>query len=125
MGGMEAEACRPSAMTLPPLGGLAPMEVIPATQPAQMNTKGNVYKEILASIGLDSPTTSQETRNKFGDTVVSQDQDRQMVNTPICNSANSLIALDKQVLTPGQGKIWELRKMSPLGRQQEIGRGSQ
>ena len=58
---MDFEEGKPSGMILPPLVGFAPTEVIPETQLTQINNKGKVYMEILASIGLDSPTTSQET----------------------------------------------------------------
>lgn len=109
----------PSGMTLPPLGGYAPTEVIPKTQLVQMNSKGNMYKAILASIGLDSPTTSQENRNNYGDGEQNQGKEIHMGNTPVSNSVSSLIALGQLVLTPGQGKIWEGRNKSPLRRQWE------
>lgn len=45
----------------------------------------------------------------------SHEQGMQGVSTPIRNSASSLIAMGKQVLTPRQGRIWETRNKSPLG----------
>ena len=84
----------------------------------QLNTssrgKGSIYNDILASIGLDSPTPSIETRREEDS---NSSPRAQLINTPIRNSASSLIALGKHVLTPRQGRIWELRNKSPLGGQ--------
>lgn len=107
-------------LTLQPIRGAAPTEVIPETQLVQINDRGKIYKEILASIGLESPTTSQEIRNKYNEMDHNHDQGFQVVTTPIRNSATNLIAIGKHVLTPWQGKMWELRNKSPLGRQHEI-----
>ena len=76
--------------------------------------KGSIYNDILASIGLDSPTPSFETRRKEDSNTSPR---AQLINTPIRNSASSLIALGKQVLTPRQSRIWELRNKAPLGGQ--------
>lgn len=111
-------------LTLQPIRGAAPTEVIPETQLVQINDRGKIYKEILASIGLESPTTSQEIRNKYNEMDHNHDQGFQVVTTPIRNSATNLIAIGKHVLTPWQGKMWELRNKSPLGRQHELARGS-
>ena len=87
------------------------MEVIPETQPITLKGGGMVYKEILASIGLDSPTPSHETREN----VLGKEQGTQQINTPIRNSAASLMALGTHVFTPRQGRLWEGRNKSPLG----------
>lgn len=63
-------------------------------------TKGRLYNEILASIGLDSLTTSQDTRYEENELRC----EVQVVSTPIRNSAISLIALGKYVLTSRQGR---------------------
>ena len=86
-------------------------EVIRETQFHPNNR--NIYNDILASIGLDSPTNSQDVRRGIGN----KDYDHfgQVVSTPIRNSASSLIALGKHVLTPKQGRIWETHRKSPLG----------
>ena len=73
------------------------------TTPPINNNKGRVYKDIMASIGLDSPNTSSETR---GDAASTHDQGTSFVNTPIRNSASSLIALGKHIITPRQGRLW-------------------
>ena len=73
--------------------GYAPMEVILETQPNQYNSMGKVYKDILASIGLDSPTSSQKVRGNRPE----QDQVASLANTPIHNSVTSLMALGKHV----------------------------
>lgn len=78
-------------------------------------TNRNIYNDILASIGLDSPTTSQEKGRGSGATDLKNGQGIQRVSTPIRNSASSLIALGKHVLTPRQGRMWEARNKSPLG----------
>ena len=88
-------------------------EVIWKTQLNPISTThGKIYKVIMASIGLDCPTPSHETRigedNNFSPRT-------QLVTTPIRNSATSLITFGKHVLTPRQGRIWELRNKSPLG----------
>ena len=106
----------PSGITLTSLGGSAPIEVIPETQLVPMNGKGNMFKAILASIGLDNPTTSQNTRNNYDNVDQNHDKGMHMMNTPIRNSASNLIALGQHVFTPGQGKMWECRNKSPLGR---------
>ena len=98
-------------MILPPLASSAPWEVIPETQLAQLNGNGKVYKEILASLGLDSPTSSHET----GGHIQRENLDMQQVNTPIGYSAASLMALGKHVFTPRQGRNLECRSKSPLG----------
>ena len=64
---MNFEEGRPSDMTLQSIRGAAPTEVIPQTQLAQINDRSKVYKDILASIGLENPTTSQEIRNKYNE----------------------------------------------------------
>ena len=73
--------------------------------------KGSIYNDILASIGLDSPTPSLETRRKEDSNTSPR---AQLINTPIRNNASSLIALGEHVLTPRQDRIWELRNNSPL-----------
>ena len=81
-----------------------PLDIIWETQPPPINNnKGRVYKDIMASIGLDSPNTSSETR---GDAASAHDQGTSFVNTPIRNSASSLIALGKHIITPRQGRLW-------------------
>ena len=60
-----------------------------------------MYKEILASIRLDSPTSLQETR----DNVMREGQVAQLVNTPVLNSAASLMVMGQHVLTLGKGEF--------------------
>lgn len=108
---MDTKEGRIIGTLLPPLAGSTFTEVIPKTQPTQLNDKGNVYKEILASTGLDSPTSS----NQRGGSLHRENLDIQRVNTPICNSAESLMALGKHMITPRQGRSWEGRSKSPLG----------
>ena len=74
------------------------------TQPLpKNNNKGITYKDIMASIGLDSPNTSTETR---GEGTREHDQGASFVNPSIRKSASSLIALGKHVTTPRQGRLW-------------------
>lgn len=81
-----------------------PMDVVWETQPIPKTThKGSMYKDIMASIGLDSPNTSTETRGGENREHV---QGASLTNTPIRNSASSLIALGKHIITPRQGKLW-------------------
>ena len=86
------------------------MEVILETQLTSLNVKGKVYKEILASIGIGSPTPSHDTRGNL----VMEEQGLQQVNTPIRNSAANLMALGKHVFTPRQSRSWEGRKKIPF-----------
>lgn len=88
-------------------------EIIRETQFHQSNR--NIYNDILASIGLDSPTTSQGRSRGGGVSNHEYGQDLQRVSTPIRNSASSLIALGKYVLTPRQGRLWDAHNKSPLG----------
>ena len=75
--------------------------------------QGKVFNDILASIGLDSPTSAHETRS---DGEISRhDSKDHRISTPIRNSASSLLALGKQVLTPRQGRSWTYGNKSPLG----------
>lgn len=90
-------------------------EVIRETQ-FHLNNR-NIYNDVLASIGLDNPTTSQETRRGNENRDCEFGQSKQGISTPIRNSASSLIALGKHVLTPRQGRIWETCNKSPLGGQ--------
>ena len=83
-----------------------------------------MYNDILASIKLGSPTTSQETRRVNGHKGYNQGQEVQVVNTPIRSSANSLIALGKHVSILRQRKIWKLRNNSPLGGKGQSTKGS-
>ena len=78
-----------------------------------IKNKGSVYSEILASIGLDSPTSSSETRSEGG--IPRNGHEDQSISTPIRNSASSLVALGKHVLTPRQGRSWTYGNKSPLG----------
>ena len=81
-----------------------PPDIIWETQPPQKtNYKGSTYKDIMASIGLDSPNTSTDTR---GEGAREHDKGASYVNTPIRKSASSLIALSKQIITPRQGRLW-------------------
>ena len=83
-------------------GGL---EVIPETQPLPFNGKGTKYKEILASIGLDSPTSLHDMRgNERG-----EKNGLQQGNTPIRNSAADLMALSNSMFSPRQRSLWEGR----------------
>ena len=79
--------------------------VVSETQ-LQPNTKnkGSVYSDILASIGLDSPTSSYETRSEGGP--IRHGHKDQTISTPIRNSTTSLVVLGKHVLTPRQGRSW-------------------
>jgi hypothetical protein len=78
-------------------------DIIWETQPNPVNhNKGSIYNDILASIGLDSPNISLETRRED---VMEQNQ---VANTPTRSSAISLMALGKHVLTPRQEKIWSM-----------------
>lgn len=91
----------------------APPEVILKTQLlTHSRTRGSVYNNNMASIGLNSPTPSQEIM-RGEDNHASPGA--QHVNTTIRNSASSLMALGKHVLTPRHGRIWEFRNKSPLG----------
>lgn len=87
------------------------VEVIPETQPLPFIGKGTVYKDILASIGLDSPTPSHDNRGKYQ----GEETSAQHAYTPIRKSAASLMALGNHIFTPRQGKMWESRNKSPLG----------
>ena len=107
---MELANNRPHEMEVP-TQDLTHLEVIPETQLLQLKSKNNVYKEILASIGLDSPTTSKDNSGH----IFREEHGALQANTPIRNSAASLIAMGKRMLTPRQSKIWELRSKSPLG----------
>ena len=75
--------------------------------------QGKVFNDILASIGLDSPTSTHEIRSDGG--VSRHDSEDHHISTPIRNSASSLMALGKQVLTPRQGRSWTYGNKSPLG----------
>ena len=108
---MAPNEYRPIGMTLPTIAGFAPMEVIPETQACQLNGNGKIFKEILASIGLNSPTSSHE----IGSNSQRGSLDTQQGNTPIRNIAESLIALGKHMFTPRHGRSWEGRSKSPLG----------
>ena len=88
-------------------------EVILETQFHQYTKdRGKFYNEIMASIGLDSPTTSREDR---GGEDSYQETGNQLATTPIRNSAANLMALGKHVLTPRQGRMWEFKGKSPFG----------
>jgi hypothetical protein len=92
------------------------IEVIPETQLHQASrNKNNIYNDIMASIGLDSPTSSQDTRGEGRGNAPAHDPTLHLASTPIRNSAASLMALGKHVLTPRQGRLWEHRSKSPLG----------
>lgn len=79
--------------------------------------RGSAYKAILASVRLDSPTSSQETwcgeRNQPNQELVNY-----LMNTPIRKSAASAVALGQHRLSPKQGMIWKSKGISPLGRKQ-------
>ena len=94
----------------PLLIGYARKDVIPETQLNQTHDNGKVYKDILASIDLYSPTSSQELKS----IVPRKEQALQVAYTPIRSGAASNMALGKQALTPRQSRIWEYRSKSPL-----------
>jgi hypothetical protein len=99
---------------LPPHGAIT--EVICETQ-FYHNTRntGKLYNEIMASIELDSPTSSLEDRVREDVTTYDQDSGSPLATTPIRNSAANLLALGKHALTPSYGRIWEFKGKSPLG----------
>ena len=81
-----------------------PLDIVWETQPPPINNnKGKVYKDIMASIGLDSPNTSSESR---GEGAREQGQGASYASTSIWNSASSLIALGKHIITLRQGRLW-------------------
>ena len=86
---MTPEESGPIGTIVPTIANSVHMEVIPETQACQLNGNGKMFKEILASIGLDSPTASHELEchSQRGSPGIQQG------NMPICNSAESLIAL--------------------------------
>ena len=110
----EEEAVSSMRQEPPHLPGTGHVEVIMETQLNEVIRKSNIYNDIMASIGLDSPTPSQDSRGG----VVNNGRHGQEIfedNTPIRNSAANLIALGRHMLTPRQGRIWEHRNKSPLG----------
>lgn len=93
-----------------------PTSFIPETQlTPYTGYKGKIgYKEIMASIGLDSPTSSFECTNERDSP--HRAPNSQLDNTPIRNSAASLMALGQQALSPGQSRIWESQHQPSLER---------
>ena len=90
-------------------------EVIFETQlNSSSREKERAYHEIMASIGLESPASSNDTRTREDNNLYPHGQ---LINTPIRNSDNCLIAMGNHVLTPRQNRIWEFRSKSPLGGQ--------
>lgn len=67
--------------------------------------KGSVYKDIMASIGLDSLNTSTGSR---GEEVKEHNEVASLVVTPIRNSGSCLMALGNHDLTPRQRTIWKV-----------------
>lgn len=108
---MEAEGGTAIGLEVNTASRQVHFEVVPETQPLPLNGKGMKYKEILASIGLDSPTSSHDTRgNERG-----EENGLQRGNTPIRSSAASLMALNNYMFSPRQGSLWEGRNKPPLG----------
>jgi hypothetical protein len=71
-----------------------PLEVIWEIQPLSKTiNQWRMYKDIMASIGLDSPNNSIESRKEKNR---KHNQVTPLVNTPIRNSASSLIVLGQQ-----------------------------
>lgn len=90
-------------------------EVIFETQLNSSNReKERAYHDIMASIGLESPASSEGTRTKEDNNTYPYGQ---LINTPIRNSANCLMSMGRHILTPRHNKIWEFRSKSPLGGQ--------
>ena len=95
---------------------LSSFEVIKETQlSTHHKERGRVYNEILASIGLDSPTPSQEVRMEDGHNRIEHELESHWVCTPNRNSATSLIALGQHVLTPRDWRKWTYKSNSLLG----------
>ena len=85
-----------------PVNGSRPSEVIRETQlPPKITHQGSLYKDIMASIGLDSPNTSTESRR------MEANRGEALGDTPIRNSASSLIALGQHVLNSKQERFWK------------------
>ena len=76
-----------------------------ARMSARSNNKWNIYKYILASIRLDSPSASVDNREKEG---IKQGQIGSLVNTHIRNSASNLMALGQHIRTLRQRRMWNL-----------------
>ena len=85
-----------------PLPELPPEVIFEARFNVSNKINCDIYKTILASIGLDSPTMSQEVRGREGNSVGNQQLGGYFANTPIHNSATSLMALGQHVMTPKQ-----------------------
>ena len=76
---------------LSPLNPQWQLDIIWVTQlHARSSKKGNIYKIILASVTVDSPSVCIENIEEEG---IEQGQVGPLLDTPICNSASSLIAL--------------------------------
>lgn len=74
-----------------------PPEIIWKTQPLSKTiNQGRMYKDIMVSIGLNSPNNLMESR---GEENREHNQVASLVNTPIRNSVSSLIALGQHMLT--------------------------
>ena len=87
-----------------PYNGGRPLEVIKEIQLLpKIANQGRMYKDIMASIGLNSPNTSTESRRMESN---EQNRAKSLVNIPIRNSAYSLIDLGQHILTPRQGRLW-------------------
>ena len=63
----------------------------------------------MTNIGLDSPITSLKDRGSEDTSTYNQELGNQLASTPIRNSTANLMALGKHVLTPRQGRIWEVK----------------
>jgi len=88
-----------------PFNGSRPPEVIRETQlPPKITNQGSLYKDIMARIGLDSPNTSTESRRVETD---EQNRGEALVDTPIRNSASSLIVLGQHMLNSKQRRFWK------------------
>lgn len=101
-------------MTIQPSYEL-PLAIIPETQFTSHegeNNRSSAYQAILASVGLDSLTTSQETWYEGEHNMPNQTLGKYLMNTPTRRSAGSLVPLGQHRLSPRHGRIWK-NKVNP------------
>ena len=94
---------------------LSSCEVIKETQLFSHYDRGKAYNDILASIGLDSPTPSHEARLEEGHIRIEQGLESHIVSMPMGNNETSLITLGQQAPPPRQGRSWTYTSNSLLG----------
>lgn len=86
-----------------------PPLVAPGARSAQVEAPTQECSEGKSCVPFAKKKSLKRNPPSMEDNVIDQGRERSLVDTPIRNSASNLIALGQHILTPRQGRMWNVR----------------